>query len=59
MRPDLTVAQLIAEADRFASCPINPNGLTVLEADGTNRMADMWDLHELRQGLQKEEERRG
>ncbi len=54
-RPDLTVAALIAEAERFAACPINPNGLTVLEADGTQHDADVWELHELRRALTKEE----
>lgn len=31
-RPEITVRQLIEEAERFASCP---KGLTVLEPDGT------------------------
>ncbi len=53
-RPNLTVAQLIAEAERFASCPVNPKGLTVLEADGLYHDADVWELHQLRQALTKD-----
>lgn len=50
-RPDLTVAQLILEAERFAACPISIKGVTVMEADGSAHEATTGDLHELRQSL--------
>jgi len=49
-RPDLTVAQLIMEAKRFASCPMKPNALTVIEGE-TVREGDVWDLRDLRAAL--------
>ncbi len=49
MRPGVTVKQVLEEADRFRSCPLG--NLMVIEADGTSHEADIWDLHELKQGL--------
>jgi hypothetical protein len=51
-RPDLTVAQLIAEAEQFKACPMTPGtgGVTVLE-DGVPRPADVWDIYELGRSL--------
>lgn len=45
-RPDITVAQLIAEAELFKACPLN-RGLQVMESDGTIHDATVWDVHEL------------
>jgi len=50
-RPGITVRTILDEADRFRSCPLRNHGVTVLEADGTNRDATAWDVHELRQAL--------
>lgn len=47
MRPGITVRTVIEEADRWKTCPINKNGLTVLESDGTSHGATVWDRHEL------------
>ena len=47
-RPDLMVAQVLAEADAFKCCPLKTNGLTVIE-DGVAREGTIWDVHELRQ----------
>lgn len=49
-RPDLTVAKLIEEAERFATCPIG-KGVTVLEDGCAPREANCWDIHELKQAL--------
>lgn len=49
-RPDLTVAQLIKEAEAFKCCPLRPSGLTVIE-DGVARDGTIWDIHQLRQEL--------
>ena|ERR1700677_3854277 len=46
-RPDLTVAQLIREAEQFKCCPLRRDGLTVIDG-GTPREATIWDEHELR-----------
>jgi hypothetical protein len=46
-RPDLTVAQLIREAEQFKCCPMRRDGLTVID-DGVPRDATIWDEHELR-----------
>ena len=47
MRPDVSVKEILEQADRFKSCPINKNGLTVIEPDGTMHEATVWDRHEL------------
>lgn len=47
-RPELTVAQLISEAEKFNSCPIDTSGLMVIEGD-TVRSANVWDIHEIGQ----------
>lgn len=57
-RPDLTVAQLLGEAEAFASCRIDPEGLTVIEA-GVAREATCWDVHQLRLALAQAEKRSG
>lgn len=44
-RPDITVAELLKEAERWKSCPIT-NGLTVIDGDEI-REATVWDIHEL------------
>lgn len=49
-RSDLTVAKLIEEAERFATCPIG-KGVTVLEDGSEPREANLWDIHELKQAL--------
>ncbi len=49
-RADLTVAKLIEEAERFASCPVG-KGLTVIEDGCEPREATIWDAHELKQAL--------
>ena len=46
-RPGITVKEVLAEADRFRSCPIG-KGVTVIQAGLDPREADSWDLHELR-----------
>ncbi len=49
-RPGITVKAILEEADRFRSCPINRNGVTVMDGD-TVREATVWDLHEMRQSF--------
>ncbi len=46
-RPELSLREFIAEAERFARCPLEPT-LVVMENDGTVRKADVWDYHDLR-----------
>ena len=48
-RPGITVEVILAEADRFRSCPMI-DALTVIDG-GDFRPATCWDLHELRQLL--------
>ncbi len=55
MRPDVTVSLIIREAELFRACPLNPNGLKVIEGD-TIRDGDVWDVHDLRQGLTSRDE---
>lgn len=50
-RPDITVKQILEEADRWKSCPMSKNGLTVIEADGSTHEASVWDRHELNLSL--------
>lgn len=56
-RPGITVKTIIDEADRFKSCPINQNGLTVIEADGSAHEATVWDRHELNLALSPKRDR--
>jgi hypothetical protein len=44
--PDITVAQLLLDAERFKSCSLR-SGVTVIDGDEV-RDADVWDVHELR-----------
>ncbi len=50
MRPGITVKTVLEEADRFRSCPISKNGLTVIEPGGY-RPATAFDLRDLRESL--------
>ncbi len=46
-RPNLTVAELIREAEAFASCPITSEELVVIDEDGP-RPANFRDIADLR-----------
>jgi hypothetical protein len=46
-RPELSLREFIAEAERFANCPLAPT-LAVMESDSMAREADAWDYHDLR-----------
>ena len=50
-RPGITVKTILDEADRFKACPINDKGLTVLEADGSQHEATVFDLRDLRESF--------
>lgn len=50
-RPGITAKQILEESDRFKSCPINKNGLMVIEPDGSIHEATIWDRHELQIAL--------
>jgi hypothetical protein len=50
-RPGITVREMLDTADRFKTCPINKNGLTVIEPDGSTHEATVWDRHELNLAL--------
>ena len=49
-QPGITVKEILEAAERFKSCPMKPNGLTVIEGNST-RDATIWDVHELTQVL--------
>lgn len=51
--PGITVKEILEAADRFKTCPMRQNGLTVIEGDGTLRDGTIWDVHELRQDIAK------
>lgn len=53
MDPNKTVAEIVADAERFKSCPLKHN-LTVMEPDGTDHEATIWDIQELRNAFAKE-----
>ena len=46
-QPGITVREMLDAADRFRACPINLQGLTVMEPDGSSHEATVWDRHEL------------
>ena len=46
-RPELTLREFIAEAERFAAHPLTPT-LAVRKTHGSVRKADVWDYHDLR-----------
>jgi len=50
-RPGITVATILEEAARFKCCSLK-TGLTVIEGDDV-REGTIWDIHELRQGLSR------
>jgi len=50
-QPGVTVRQVIDSIDRFNSCPIYENNIAVIEPDGSCREGNIWDIHQLRQGL--------
>ena len=52
--PLITLRQYLDVADRFKSCPISRNGLTVVEGDGSIRQANAWDIHELKIAMKDE-----
>lgn len=45
---DITVKQILADAEMFKCCPMRDIGLTVIQ-DGEHREADVWDIHQLRE----------
>jgi hypothetical protein len=56
MRPDLTVAQLLAEAERFMACPIPEGGrLVTMEADGSTHESTPADIELLKRSLDRGE----
>jgi hypothetical protein len=46
-RPGIMVKQVLEETDRFKSCSISKNGLTVIDGDEI-REATVWDHYQLR-----------
>ncbi len=56
-QPNITVREVLDSADRFKSCPINKDGLTVIEPDGSTHEATVWDHHELNLALTPKENR--
>jgi hypothetical protein len=49
-RPGISVKKVLDEANQFKMCPINKNGLTVIE-NGEMREGTIWDVHDLNQSL--------
>ena len=47
-RPNITVQQILDDANTWKACPMSVNGLTVIEPDGSIHEATVWDHHELR-----------
>lgn len=50
-QPGKTIREMLDDADRFRSCPIYLNGLTVIDPDGSTHEATVWDRHELQLAL--------
>lgn len=53
--PAMTLQEYINSANRFKACPINPDGLTVIDGDDV-REANVWDLHDLRRSFDRKDD---